>query len=101
MRTHHERHAGGARAVRAREAVDHDVVARPEGGGDPGVATVLEEAEHARVRVDTVRTPPVAHGEALVVEPRVALEEVGGGRVLAVDDVEDALADENDLVHIR
>ena len=81
----------------AREAVDHDVVAAGERVRDPRVAAVLEELEDAVGRVHAVVLPPVRHGEAAVVEARVALEEVGARRVLAVDDVEDRLADEHAL----
>ena len=76
-RTHHEGDARRARAVGAREAVDHDVVAAGERVRDPRVAAVLEELEDAVGRVHAVVLPPVGHGEAAVVEARVALEEVG------------------------
>ena len=68
---HEPRDAGCSGAMRTSEAVDEDTVATVQRLLDPAVAAV-EVGEHLLVAVQAL-LKPVGHGEAQVVELRVAL----------------------------
>ena len=80
---HHKRDTSGARPVRPGQAMDQHVPTCFEVLCYPGVAALLEELGHVRVRIHMF--PPSTDRESFIFKARITLKKVARRQFLAVD----------------